>query len=326
MYCDRAVGRIDTRQSARMCELCDDVFDNRCKKEDHVKKHHNEFWQVSGSDMKSIMAVMMKTMMTYMGTKNEAPKVTQLTKAKPPPIWAGEDFEKYEMEIEAWNLANKADDYEKYGDLLESLKKNKDKEQYVTNFIIGQTTKPEEKTVKNIMILLKDKYGRMKTEKLKGVLNEILEFQIDENETGEEYWDRFQKLLANIEKENVKEHLNYTMCVMMLEKAKTKGKVTNDEYVRMKEVIEESKTKGERVPKEDNAVVENLKEEFKKLKVENKRLTPNRKNEEIKDRKEEDIKVHYNEEERQIRWNNWQDLVKQNDYKDYKRSQSKPGF
>jgi uncharacterized protein YukE len=127
---------------------------------------------------------MMKAMMTIAGARTEGEaRTTQLTRAKPPPIWAGEEFEKYELEIDTWNKANKDDNYTKYGDLTESLKKNKEKKQYITDIIIEQTSRLEDKTVKN-MIQLKDKYGRTKAEKLKEVLKDVLEFKAEEQETG----------------------------------------------------------------------------------------------------------------------------------------------
>jgi hypothetical protein len=36
-------------------------------------------------------------------SKQEERKTTQLTKTKPPPFWVGQDYEKYAVEVEAWN-------------------------------------------------------------------------------------------------------------------------------------------------------------------------------------------------------------------------------
>ena len=57
-------------------------------------------------------------------TENK-PVTTQITKAKPPPIWIGGDFERFKAEVEAWDHNNTDSTITKYSDLIESLKKNK---------------------------------------------------------------------------------------------------------------------------------------------------------------------------------------------------------
>jgi hypothetical protein len=109
---------------------------------------------------------------------------------------------------------------------------------------------------------------------------------------------------------------------MMLKKAKNKGKVSEEEVVRMKEVLEEGREKGERIPKKDEEVGENLKVEFKKLKIENKRTPSNKKNEDLK----EEANVNYNDAEQISRYQNWENLRNLSDYRDYRRSKSRAGM
>ena len=52
------------------------------------------------------------------------PATTQLIKARPPPNWVGQKFEKWKLEVEKWKENNRSTDEEKFVDLLESLKKN----------------------------------------------------------------------------------------------------------------------------------------------------------------------------------------------------------
>jgi hypothetical protein len=121
------------------------------------------------------------------------------------------------------------------------------------------------------MKVLKDKFSKTKTEKLKEILKEILEFDYDEKDTSEKYWDKFSKLLNQVNKEKIQEHLNYLMCTMMVEKAAIKKKLSPNEQLHLKEIIEVNSINGEREPKKDDEVEDNLKFEFRKLKIENQR-------------------------------------------------------
>ena len=49
---------------------------------------------------------------------------TQLVKTRQPPLWSGQNFYRWKVEVERWYENNKSSDEEKYIDLLESLKKN----------------------------------------------------------------------------------------------------------------------------------------------------------------------------------------------------------
>ena len=61
---------------------------------------------------------------------------TQITKAKPPPVWIGGDFERFKDEIEAWDKNNADSSMTKYADLIESLKKNKNIKENDINVIL----------------------------------------------------------------------------------------------------------------------------------------------------------------------------------------------
>lgn len=93
---------------------------------------------------------------------------------------------------------------------------------------------------------------------------------------------------------------------------KAKAKLSDEETRRLKDVIEE--TDGEdRVPKNENEVINNLKQEFKKLKIENHR--------------ESKIEtVHYGE--RKSRFENWEDFKRSPNFKrkEFRRSDSRPGY
>ena len=49
---------------------------------------------------------------------------TQLVESRLPPLWSGQEFDRWKVEVEKWFDNNKSMDEEKYIDLLESLKTN----------------------------------------------------------------------------------------------------------------------------------------------------------------------------------------------------------
>jgi uncharacterized protein YukE len=229
-FWDISIARIDKRPKAVKCEVCGIKSTTRNKKEDHVKMYHKDFLDLSGMNMKSILANLTVAVTNCNNTNaNSMPRTTQITKAKPPPRWAGEKFDKFKEQVKAWDEANKAEAYEKYGDLIESLKKNPVTKQYVSDVIIERTPNIEDKMVEKIMTIMEEKFGRTKTERLYEVLKSILEFSVEEEESDKEYWDRFKKLLNDANKEEVTKHFNYIMCIMMINKATEKGKISEEE-------------------------------------------------------------------------------------------------
>jgi hypothetical protein len=107
----------------------------------------------------------------------------------------------------------------------------------------------------------------------------------------------------------------------MLERASEKGKITTEELTRMKDIIENSRDKGDRVPKEDSLVVDELKLEFKKLKIENKS------DQTAKTGSDEKTNgIHFNEQQRRSRWQDWTELKNKPNFNNFKRSASKPGM
>ena len=50
-------------------------------------------------------------------------KATQLMKPRTPPLWSGQEYDRWKIKVEKWYDNNKSTDEEKYNDLLESLKR-----------------------------------------------------------------------------------------------------------------------------------------------------------------------------------------------------------
>ena len=61
---------------------------------------------------------------------------TQLIKARLPPGWVGQKFDKWRTEVKKWKENNRFTDEEKFLDLLESLKKNDKIKEFVTKTLV----------------------------------------------------------------------------------------------------------------------------------------------------------------------------------------------
>ena len=78
--------------------------------------------------------------------KNRPGSTTQLTKPRLPPLWSGQKYDRWKIEIEKWSDNNKSTDEEKYIDLLESLKKNDAVKEFVVKTLVEKVG--ETRTVK----------------------------------------------------------------------------------------------------------------------------------------------------------------------------------
>ena len=158
----------------------------------------------------STSASSMKEVLTGFGemwkdNKEKKTTTTQITKAKPPPVWIGGDFERFRDEIEAWDTNNADSDMTKYADLIESLKRNKNIKENDINVIQDKAREIGDKSVKNVMEILEEKYRKTTIEKTKDILKDILEFEMKKEENFEEYWDRCEILLTKCKREKINE-------------------------------------------------------------------------------------------------------------------------
>ena len=194
-------------------------------------------------------------------TTRSLPSTTQITKAKQPPVWVGQTFERFRAEIEDWSSNNSDSEYNKYNDFIESLKKNDRVKEYVITVVIDHTVSRTSKTVQEILDVLAEKYAKTKAEKCSDILQKIVGFSTDKSESCERFLDKFESLMAEISRENVSTYLNYMMSLLMIKTAYDGGKITLDEKTRLKEVIEHGI---ERKPVDESNVIAKLKMEFRK--------------------------------------------------------------
>ena len=196
------------------------------------------------------------------------PNTTQITKAKPPPIWFGQNFEIFKTEVEDWSSNNVDTEYNKYNDFIESLKKNESFKDYVITVVIDRTAKSTSKTIQAVLEVLAEKYARTEAEKCNNILEKIIGFSTDKSESCEKFLDKFESLMAEISREKVNVCLNYLMSLLMIKRAHGGGKITSDGKTHPREAIEQGV---ERMPIDEENVTVRLKMEFRKLKIENNR-------------------------------------------------------
>ena len=82
--------------------------------------------------------------------------MTQLIKARWPPVWVGQKFDKWRLEIEKWKENNKSTKEDKYVDLFESLKKNDTIKEFVTKTLVDKSG--ETRTVDRVLTVMAEKY------------------------------------------------------------------------------------------------------------------------------------------------------------------------
>ena len=193
---------IDTRPREIECTECGNRFLNRLQRENHDRLVHNGKMNENRAQEMEDMAKILAGAMKINATENK-PVTTQITKAKPPPVWLGGDFERFKDEIEAWDKNNADSKMTKYADLMESLKKNKNIKENDINVIQDKAREIGDRSVENVMKILEEKYSKTAVEKAKDVLKEILEFEMKKEENFEEYWDRCEILLTKCKREKM---------------------------------------------------------------------------------------------------------------------------
>ena len=319
---------IDTRTSQTHCDECGENMTNRMDLIMHMESTHkvrigdqrvNESTD-SVSPISDLANVMMQQTNILAKLQESTSKsksltnTTQITKAKPPPIWVGQTFERFKLEIEDWSSNNKDSEYNKYNDLIENLKKNETVKDYVITVVIDRTARSSSRTVQAVLEVLAEKYARTKAEKCNDILEKIVGFSTDKSESCEKFLDKFESLMTEISREKISDCLNYVMSLLMIKKAHEGGKLTSDERTRLKEVIEQGV---DRTPVDEENVTARLKTEFRKLKIESNRdLTSNKSS--------NSSSTFY--ADNRSRYQQWKKFAASPNFRRYRRSTSNPGF
>ena len=84
---------------------------------------------------------------------------TQLIKSRFPPIWSGQEFDRWRIELEKCFDDNKSSNEDKYIDLLKSLKKNDVIKDFVNRTLIEKVG--ETRTVKKVLEVMSEKFSKI---------------------------------------------------------------------------------------------------------------------------------------------------------------------
>jgi uncharacterized protein YdiU (UPF0061 family) len=117
------------------------------------------------------------------GNVDKKATMTQLTKAKLPPVWVGKNFERFRRGIEAWELGNKESPQDKYQPFVESLQKNTDVREYVVGHVMEKISEQAKQTVKNVLDLLAERFAKASTEKANEVFDNVVNFEMKDDES-----------------------------------------------------------------------------------------------------------------------------------------------
>merc|ERR1712237_187748 len=94
---------------------------------------------------------------------------------------------------------------------------------------------------------------------------------MEAEESFEEYWDRCEILITKCKREKINEKFYYMMATMFVNKKEKK--LSEEEKRKLSEILEKEEN-SDRVPKEEEIVIDSLKKEMKRLKIENNRSEP----------------------------------------------------
>ena len=105
------------------------------------------------------MAKAVKTAVETVEKKGRGETNPQLMKPKLPPIWSGQEFDRWRIEVEKLFNNNKSTEEEKYIDLLESLKKNDAIKEFVVKTLVEKVR--EVRIVKRILDVMIESLPRL---------------------------------------------------------------------------------------------------------------------------------------------------------------------
>ena len=94
------------------------------------------------------------------------------------PVWVGQKFDKWRLEINKWKENNKSTEEDKYVDLLESLKKNDTIKEFVTKTLVDKVG--DTRTVDRVLTVMAEKYSKTVCEKITDTMKKISGFSTDE--------------------------------------------------------------------------------------------------------------------------------------------------
>ena len=116
--------------------------------------------------------------------------------------------------------------------------------------------------MRKVIEILRDKYAKSKSEKYEEFIEKLTSFKVDKSEDGEDVWTKFENLVTEASVIDLKGNLNYFLASLLVKKSSEGGFIGSVDKRELQKVIEGS-TEG--------TSVENVKESFKKMKIEGQR-------------------------------------------------------
>ena len=237
--------------------------------------------------------------------KGQKQSPSQVTKVKLPPVWVKETFSDYKSEVEAWEKAHPGDDYTKYSEFLNELKRNKVRvglSDFVSTVVIEKTR--NNKTVSDILKLLEDKYELSKREKFENLVTRIKNFKPNKSDNGEQVLELIEKIQNEFDSLEIGKNLNYFLATLFL-KGLLDSEIINE--------IEKRSIEDLFNDKNDDKIMDNVRKQFKKMKIEGKR------NSEKQIFEADENKIFYVNDKNRSRYDSWKNS---RDFKDFRRTGS----
>ena len=237
--------------------------------------------------------------------KGQKQSPSQVTKVKLPPVWVKETFSDYKSEVEAWEKAHPGDDYTKYSEFLNELKRNKVRvglSDFVSTVVIEKTR--NNKTVSDILKLLEDKYELSKREKFENLVTRIKNFKPNKSDNGEQVLELIEKIQNEFDSLEIGKNLNYFLATLFL-KGLLDSEIINEIEKRSIEDLFNDKS--------DDKIMDNVRKQFKKMKIEGKR------NSEKQIFEADENKIFYVNDKNRSRYDSWKNS---RDFKDFRRTGS----
>ena len=242
------------------------------KRMEPIRKEHKEEMDKKLRDSELLQGLKEMTAANQQGLEKMTAAIINGSKDKPNklvkpakvPSWSkGMKFEVYVKSLEVWMEMNKdLSEAVRYQDVMESLKGNKDIEglaTYVGEHVIGRLDTIEKQRVKEIVDLLRLKYGRTRLEELEELMEDWIKFNFNEKESDEEYLFAQERMIARQEEKQLT--LREWNAVWMMYGARQRKGIENYQLSELRKVV---KAGGETVQKD-------FREKYRELKIESNR-------------------------------------------------------
>ena len=136
--------------------------------------HREERKEEKQADLQANKLTQALTIMMNRDLRNPMTPPTQLVKSRWPPVWTGQQFDKWKLEVEKWTENNKLTEEDKYVDLMESLKRNETIKDFVTKTLVDKVG--ERRTVMRVLEAMAEKYSKTVCEKIMDTMKKICGF------------------------------------------------------------------------------------------------------------------------------------------------------